>query len=159
MTDSNPPPDQSVAQPAAGPSVDAGRLWAGGLATAIVAALIADRRRPHRRGVLASPWWGHRRWSALGHADRELGDLRRGRRHCVATGLLHILILPTPRPMAFFSWIVGLGTVAAVAVAVHRPASRSPGAVASAIINAVIGLAILSILARVAAWRPSAAAA
>jgi hypothetical protein len=51
--------------------------------------------------------------------------------------------------MAFFSWIVGLGTVAAVAwpIAAGIPLS---GAVASAVINAVIGFAILSILSRIA---------
>jgi hypothetical protein len=67
-----------------------------------------------------------------------------------ATALLHLLILTAPRPMAFFSWIVGLATVAGVAwpFAAGIPIS---GAIASATINAVIGIAIISILGRIAA--------
>jgi hypothetical protein len=43
-------------------------------------------------------------WYALGAAFLGL----------VATGLIHVLVLSTPRPMRFFGWVMALATVVAM---------------------------------------------
>jgi hypothetical protein len=135
------------AQPA--PSLDAGRLWAGGAATAVVAALIAVVGVLIAAGVFGLTLLGPPQ--VVGWWDTLTGNwaIFAALAALVATAILHVLLISTPRPMAFFRWIVGLATVAAVAwpFAAGIPTS---GAIASAIINAVIGIAILSILSRIA---------
>src|SRR4051794_26504960 len=101
------------ATPPTRPAVDAGRLWAGGAATGVVAALISvvgiligrglfgvDVLAPKGAGV-----WGDARtgWYALGAGVLSL----------VATGLMPLLILYTPKPMVFFGWVITLATVTA----------------------------------------------
>jgi hypothetical protein len=138
------------------PTLDAGRLWAGGLATAVVAALIAVVGVLIGAGVLELQLLGPPELIGLWNTLTGNWAIFAALAAIVATALLHLLIVTTPRPMAFFSWIVGLGTLAAVAwpFAAGIPIS---GAVASAVINAVIGISILSILSRVAstAIRPA----
>ena len=75
-----------------------------------------------------------------------------------ATGLVHLLLLSTPRPMAYFGWIVGLVTAAA-AVAPFLSGGSLAVMLALAVIHLVIGLAIGSLVAGAAAgatvrWRP-----
>ena len=65
--------------------------------------------------------------------------------HFAATGLAHILVLTTPRPEAFFSWIVGLATFAGVAISLGSPGSWADR-FATALVNLVIGLCILSLV-------------
>ncbi|PRY30846.1 DUF6069 family protein [Pseudosporangium ferrugineum] len=96
------------------PAVDAGRLWAGGAATAVVAALIAVVGVLVGRGLFgvevlapqgAGVWGGARTgWYALGAGVLSL----------LATGLMHVLLLFTPRPMLFFGWVVALATLTAM---------------------------------------------
>ena len=88
------------------PRVDAGRLWTGGLASAVVAAL-------------------------------------------VATGLMHLLLVSTPRPFRFFAWIVALLVLVAVLAPFTTGASLDTK-VATAVINLAIGLAIGSLVPCVA---------
>ena len=88
------------------PRVDAGRLWTGGLASAVVAAL-------------------------------------------VATGLMHLLLVSTPRPFRFFAWIVALLVLVAVLAPFTTGASLDTK-VATAVINLAIGLAIGSLVPGVA---------
>ena len=90
--------------------IDAGRLWGGGLATACVAALVAVA------GVMICQY-------VLDILVRPalLLDVAKSFRldyaltafllALVATGLAHGLALATPRPRAFFGWIMGLATV------------------------------------------------
>ena len=66
----------------------------------------------------------------------------------VATGLAHLLAVSTPRPRSFFRWIVGLATLAAVALPFAQtgdPASK----IGTAVINLAIGVAIGSLLTAV----------
>jgi hypothetical protein len=67
----------------------------------------------------------------------------------VATGLLHLLLLSTPRPIVFFGWIVALATIAA-GVSPFTIGSDTARQVASAVIIGVIGLVIGTSLAAVA---------
>jgi len=68
----------------------------------------------------------------------------------VAAGLLYLLMLGTPQPNTFFTWIMGLATLAAV---VYPFSSSAPldQKVATAIVNLVLGVAIISLLTMVAA--------
>ena len=68
----------------------------------------------------------------------------------VATAIMHLLLLTTPRPRMFFAWIMGLATVIAVLFpfATSAPMSQK---VATAIINLVLGCAIGSLVRAVAA--------
>lgn len=93
------------------PTVDARTLWAGGLATAVVAALTG--------GAL------------------------------VATALIHLLLISTPRPFAFFGWIVTLVTALAAIMPFTSDASTE-SKIATAVIVVVIGIAIGTLVSGVA---------
>ncbi len=128
------------------PVVNAGRLWAGGLATALVAGLIAIVGILIGRGlfdvaVLAPQ--GDGVWGDAGTAWYALGAALAG---LAATGLAHVLVLFTPRPMRFFGWVVGLVTVLSMLapfVTVEGLGSR----LFTAGLNLVLGLAIGSLVA------------
>jgi Family of unknown function (DUF6069) len=146
------------ASPRPAPVLNAGRLWAGGLATAVVAGLIAIVGILVGRGlfgvaVLApkgAGTWGDARtgWYALGAGVLSL----------VATGVMHLLILYTPRPMRFFGWIMVLATVLGM-VAPFVTADSLGSRVYTAGLNMVLGVAIGSLVAGTArsAMRPAAA--
>jgi hypothetical protein len=77
----------------------------------------------------------------------------------VATALAHLLLVSTPRPLAFFSWIIGLATVLAVLVPFSTSAPLG-AKVATALVDLVLGIAIGSLINSVAArslQRPRAA--
>ncbi|GEM_PF-293193 len=132
------------------PRVDARQLWSGGMATAIVAGLIA------LVGVLVSRWLLHIPLLAP-HADGAYGNahttsfvLGAVGAALIATGVAHLLLLSTPRPMTFFGWIVALATV----VGVIYPFSTSAGLqakAATAVVTLVIGIAIGTLLTSVSA--------
>ncbi|WP_433829846.1 DUF6069 family protein [Actinoplanes sp. CA-015351] len=144
MTGMNAPLD-----PTPRPVVNGGKLWAGGAATAAVAALIAVAGILLGRGlfdidVLAPKGegtWGDAStgWYALGAALAAL----------VATGLAHVLIVTTPRPMRFFGWVVGLSTVVAVLAPFVTDADL-PVRFYTAGLNLLLGIAIGSLVAGVA---------
>lgn len=131
------------------PSVDAGRLWAGGGATALVAALVAVAGIVVTRGILGIPviapagdgTWGSPTlwWYAAAAAFVAL----------LATALVHALILTTPQPFRFFAWVMGILTVIAVAVP-FVPSASLDAKIVTAIINALIGIAIATLLTSVA---------
>lgn len=128
------------------PVLDATRLWAGGLASAAVAALVglvgtlAVRvlaltvpAAPHGVAAFDTPATVVLCVTAAGAA-------------LAATGLAHVLMVSTPRPLAYLGWIVGLATAAA---AVLPLSGSGPLVVAAAVgvIHLVIGLAIGSLVA------------
>ena len=125
------------------PVVDGGRLWAGGAATAVVAALVAVVGVLISQGILDIDMV--RPVLLFDATDSFVGDyaLTSAILALVATGLAHLLLLTTPRPTAFFSWIMGLATV--VAAAAPFAADR----LATSVVNALVGLAILILLAGV----------
>jgi len=148
---------QSV-NPPSQPRVNAGRLWAGGAATAVVAGLIAIVGILIGRGlfdvaVLAPKGkgvWGDADtfWYALGAAVLSL----------VATGLMHLLLAFTPRPMLFFGWVMVLGTVVAM-LAPFVTDSDLSSRLFTAGLNLILGVAIGSLVAGSAraALRPAPA--
>ncbi len=67
----------------------------------------------------------------------------------LAAGVLHLLILSTPRPRAFFGWIMAL-VVVVIAVLPFAWSSDTTAAALSGLINLLIGVAVWSLLAGVA---------
>ena len=63
---------------------------------------------------------------------------------------MHLLLLTTPRPRMFFTWVVELATVIAVVYPFSTTAPLSQKA-ATAVINLVLGAAIGSLINRTAA--------
>jgi hypothetical protein len=127
--------------------IDAPRLWGGGLATAVVAALVAAvgvlvcRDLLHVKLVeppllkITNSFAGNYAITAFVAA-------------LVATGLAHLLSLVTPRPRIFFGWIVGLVTVVTMVLPFALEGNLK-GKICAALINMVIGLCIASLLSAV----------
>jgi Family of unknown function (DUF6069) len=134
------------ADPPARLAVNAGRLWAGGVATAVVAALIALVGILVGRGLLhvavlapkGAGVWGDAGtlWYALGAALLSLP----------ATGLMHVLLLFTPRPMRFFGWMMVLATVVAM-LAPFLTQNDLGSRLFTAGLNFVLGVAVGSLTA------------
>jgi hypothetical protein len=76
----------------------------------------------------------------------------------IATALAHALLISTPRPRMFFTWIIVLATVAGAA-APFVIGSEKSSQVATACINLALGICVLSLLRSVMARtvRPGAA--
>jgi hypothetical protein len=127
--------------------IDAPRLWGGGLATAVVAALVAAvgvlvcRDLLHVKLVepplleITNSFAGNYAITAFIAA-------------LVATGLAHLLSVVTPRPRIFFGWIVGLVTVVTMVLPFALEGNLE-GKICAAVINMVIGLCIASLLSAV----------
>lgn len=128
-------------------AIDAPRLWGGGLATAVVAALVAAvgvlvcRDLLHVKLVeppllkITNSFAGNYAITAFVAA-------------LVATGLAHLLSVVTPRPRIFFGWIVALVTVVTM-VLPFTLSGNLEGKICAALINMVIGLCIASLLSAV----------
>lgn len=132
------------------PAVEAGQLWPGGFATAVVAALIALAGVLIARWLFNIPLLAPRKDGAYGDVHTTAFVLVAAVAALVATGLAHLLLLSTPRPMTFFSWIVGLVTVVLVVYPFSTGAPLSQKA-ATAAVDLILGLAIGSLLNGVAA--------
>jgi hypothetical protein len=65
-----------------------------------------------------------------------------------ATAIMHLLLLSTPRPRTFYTWIAGLATVIAVVFPFSTTAPLSQKA-ATALVNLVLGFAIGSLVSGV----------
>ena len=74
----------------------------------------------------------------------------------MATGLLHVLLLGAPRPLSFFVWITGLADVIVAAAPFTQPALLA-SKIFTAIINIVVGVAVITLLSGVgrSAARPA----
>lgn len=127
----------------AGPN--ANRIWAGGLATALVAGLIIIVGVLTVRGVFTVPVLAPEEAGYFGDARTGVYAGVAGVAALAATGLMHLLLLTAPRPMSFFGWIAGLGTAVAVVSPFTRGAALE-SQVATSAINLLTGLAIISLL-------------
>jgi uncharacterized protein DUF6069 len=142
-------PDRQQGSRQSHPHVAAGRLWAGGVATAVVAGLAA------LVGVVASRWLFNipilapRQDGAYGNATTTALVLAAAAAALLATALIHLLVLSTPRPLAFFSWIIGLATVLLVLFAFRTEAPLTSKA-ATSVVYLIIGIAIGTLLGGVA---------
>jgi len=127
------------------PPVDAARLWTGGLATAVVAALIAVVGVLIARGLFDIPVLAPEREGALGDSTTVRLAILAAVAALAATGLMHLLLVSTPRPFRFFTWIISLLTLVAV-LAPFMTDAKLATQVATAAIALVIGLAIDSLV-------------
>ncbi|MFC3994719.1 DUF6069 family protein [Nocardiopsis sediminis] len=130
--------------------IDTTRLWSGGLATAVVAGLIALVGMLLIRGVLGVAVLAPHDAGVLGGVVVGGYALMAAVAALAATGLLHALLLTAPRPATFFGWIVGLATLVAAVGPVTQDAPAG-GQIATGIVNAVTGLVITSLLGGVGA--------
>lgn len=145
-----PPPDQYRQAPPSRPSVDAGKLWSGGVATAVVAALVALVGVLVCRWLFGIPLLAPKSDGAYGDVHTTDLVLFAAAAALVATALLHLLLLSTPRPTTFFGWIIGLATVLAVLLPFSTSAPLT-AKLATAVVDLVLGIAIGSLLNGVAA--------
>ncbi len=127
----------------ADPSVDAGRFWAGVVATALVAALVG------LVGVVIVD-----QILSIELAVQDLfGTNSTGAAYVVgaavfavlAGGLLHLLVVTTPKPKAFFGWIMFLATLTAALLPLTWT-DELESSISAGIVNALIGIAIWSLL-------------
>ncbi|WP_406053990.1 DUF6069 family protein [Kribbella sp. NBC_00889] len=126
-------------------AVAAGRLWAGGAATAVVAALIAIVGILLARGVFDVAVLAPEGEGTWGDADTGRYALYCALAALIATGLMHLLLISTPRPHQFFTWIMMLATVAA-ALAPFITSGSTSSKVATAVINLAVGIAIVTLV-------------
>ena len=135
------PQPQEAAAPRA---VDPGRLWAGGAATAVVAALVALVGVLIGEGLLdvdmVEP-----PLVPVGESLAARYAITAALLALAATALAHLLAVTAPRPEVFLSWIVGLVTVVGVVLPFTLEGSMA-GRVTTAIVDLVIGLCVLSLL-------------
>jgi hypothetical protein len=128
--------------------VDARQLWSGGVATAVVAGLIALVGVLVCRWLFNIPILAPKRYGAYGNAHTTTLVLIAAGAALVATLLAHLLLLSTPRPMVFFGWIVGLITVIVVIFPFRTEAALSHK-IATAALYLIIGIAIGTLIAGV----------
>ncbi|MBR8740959.1 DUF6069 family protein [Nocardiopsis sp. MG754419] len=126
-------------------AVDVTRLWSGGLATAVVAALVIFAGTLIVRGVFGIPVLAPEEAGHLGDAGTLGYALMAGLVALVATALLHMLLLSAPRALSFFGWIIGLATAIAAVTPFTQGAELS-SQIFTGLINLVCGIAIASLL-------------
>ena len=130
--------------------IESGRFWAGAVATAVVAALIALVGILICRWTLGIPILAPVGAGAWGDAHTGLFVFGAAIVALAAAALLHLLMLGTPQPGLFFAWIMGLATLAAVVYPFSTSAPVNQKG-ATAVVNLVLGIAITSLLTGVAA--------
>jgi hypothetical protein len=130
------------------PEVDATKLWAGGIATAVVAGLVALVGVLAFRWLFGVPILAPHGAGAYGDAHTTEYVLTAVLAAVIATGLIHLLLLTTPRPFGFFGWIISLATLAAMLFPFSTTAPLSQK-FATGAVNLFIGIAIGSLLAGV----------
>jgi hypothetical protein len=136
--------------PATRPTVAAGTLWAGGLATAGVAALAYTVGIVIVRVLFGIPVLAPKTDGPLGDSTTWQLALTAFGAALLATALMHLLLAVTPRPYSFFSWIMGLAVVLVTVLPFAQDAPAS-SQIATAIINLVVGAMITSLVRGVAA--------
>ena len=129
---------------------DPNRLWAGGGATAVVAALTALVCILIARGLAHVAILAPKGEGAWGNASTM--EYAIGSAFCalLATALLHFLLVTTPRATQFFGWIMVLVTIVAVVIPLSLVVETETK-IATALLNLVIGLVITSLLISMAA--------
>jgi uncharacterized protein YhhL (DUF1145 family) len=137
--------DMATGEPVGRPKVYGSRVWAGGIATAVVAALIIVAGVYIARDILNIPVLAPKAAGSLGNSTTAVYAVVAAGGALLATALLHVLLLGAPRPLRFFTWIAGLAVVLAVVVPFSEQAELQ-SKVATAVINLVAGVAVISLL-------------
>src|SRR5690242_21935772 len=128
--------------------VDARPLWSGGVATAVVAGLIALVGILVARWLFKVPILSPRREGAWGNASTVGYVFASAACALAATALMYLLLISTPYPRVFFGWIIGLATLVAVVFPFSTTAPTSQK-IATGFVNLVLGIAIGTLIAEV----------
>ncbi|WP_369375409.1 DUF6069 family protein [Promicromonospora sp. Populi] len=124
--------------------LEVGRYWAGAMATVLVAALIgfaADFILEEVLGLEVQP-----QADLFGTGSDLVAWIVAGVLFALAgAAVLYLLVLSTPRPRAFFGWVVALATVILAMVPFAGQAEIVP-AILAAIVWIIIGSAVWSLL-------------
>ncbi|HLU29795.1 MAG TPA: DUF6069 family protein [Glycomyces sp.] len=131
-------------------NVAAGKLWAGGFGTAVVAALAALVGILLVRGVLGIGLLSPSDAGAYGDASTTTYAFGAFAVAVLATGLLHLMLLLMPRPLSFFNWIMVLATIVGVLIP-FTVVAELDSQIATSAINLVIGICVTSLLGSVGA--------
>jgi hypothetical protein len=129
---------------------DPGRLWAGGAATALVAALLAVLGILTARGLLDIAVLAPKGEGVWGDANTVTYALVAAACALAATGLVHLLLLTTPSAVRFFCWIMVLLAL----IAVVLPLSLDLGIESrtfTAVLNFLVGVVITLLVCGAAA--------
>ncbi len=94
--------------------VDPRKLWSGGAASAAVAGLVALVGVLVTRWLFSLPVLAPSQDGAYGDVSTTVLVLLAAAAALAATGLVHLLLVNTPRPFLFFGWIVALVTTLVV---------------------------------------------
>jgi hypothetical protein len=132
------------------PKVDAKQVWGGGVATAVVAGLVALAGVLICRWLLNIPILAPQRYGTYGNIATTTFVLAAAAGALVATALAHLLLVSVPRPAAFLGWIIGLATLIIVIYPFSTSAPLQQKA-ATAVVDLAIGIAIGSLLSGVCA--------
>ncbi|MDO3649423.1 DUF6069 family protein [Nocardia mangyaensis] len=132
------------------PSINMGKLWAGGVGTAIVAALLVVVAIMLVRGVLGVAILAPEGAGAYGTVSTTSYALAAAGAALLATALLTVLLALMPSPLTFFTWICLLVTAVAVILPFTLVADMD-AKIATAVINLLIGLCITTMLSSVGA--------
>ncbi|MEV0231968.1 DUF6069 family protein [Nonomuraea sp. NPDC050786] len=135
-------------QGATRPRVNPAKVWGGGVAAAVVAALIVVVGVMISKRLLGIHVLTPDGAPAYGSAATTGYAISAAAAALIATLLLYILMLSTPEPAKFFSWIGGLCTVIITFLPFMQSADIVPQ-IATAAINLIIGIAVLSLLATI----------
>ena len=148
--------DDTAERHPARPVLEGTKLWTGGLATAVVAALVGLVGTLVVRVVFEYAPVGTAAAHAFSTTNAGLLCLFAGVAALAATGVAHLLIVSTPDPLSYLGWIIGLSTAAAVVLPLLGGVPAA-AAIAIAVVNLVIGLAIGSLVigTAMAARRPA----
>lgn len=122
-------------------SLDPGALWSGGVVTAIVAALVALAGIIIIRGILHIGILTSLSVGTFGDAKTVYVVVSAFVAALVATAILHALLLTTPQPVTFFSWIAALVTVIVALLPLTTTAPWQQK-LATVVLDVVIGLVI-----------------
>ncbi len=128
----------------------ANRLWTGGVVTAIIAAGLAIVGFLVVRGVLRMPVLGVRPGGTVFTPSMVGYALGAAVAALLATGVMHLLLLGTPRPLFYFGWIGALCTAILVLLPLGVRQTWSE-VIPTAMIDLVVGIAITAIVRGTAA--------
>ncbi|MBA2308890.1 MAG: hypothetical protein H0W01_06260 [Pseudonocardiales bacterium] len=128
--------------------VDAGKLWAGGLATALVAAGVGVAGVLAIRGLLKIAILSGR--GQLVNEAILTVPIAAAAAALIATGLLNLLMISTPRPSLFFNSLAGVVLVVMVLLVFLANAGDLADKIATAALYLLIGLVIMGLLTGVA---------
>lgn len=130
--------------------VDVRKLWTGGVVTAVIVCGLGIAAFLFVRGMLNTPLLGVRGDGGVAYASMSGYAGGAALAALLATAAMHFLLVTTPRPRWFFRWLGGVGT--AIAVLFPLALSGDLGSRwATAMVNLVLGLAIIALVRSTAA--------